>query len=259
MPILCVLPPVLLYGLATLLAWLDGWRFLPRGRRWAFGAFLCGLGFHTVYLVFALVAGGSLAMTQRQTAVGLFTWTCAMAFALLARNIRWQYLGIIFFPLLFLLLGQLFLGTPTMQIAMRAHELWLLPVHLLFAMTALAVLLCSVVNGSLLLWGEHRLKSRRPGAMVWRLPELPTIERALARLLLVGFILLTGTLATGVGLRLDGMAGLTDHRWWALAAWIIYGVVLQARLARGWGRWWLPLSFVGFAVILLSFIEVHRV
>lgn len=258
MPTICLLPTVLCYGIATLLAWIDGWRFLPPIRRIAFWVFLLGLGLHTVYLLFALFPDGTFALTQRYQAVTLLAWTCAVAYAVLSRNTRWQYLGILFFPLLFLLLGQVFLGTPTMRIVLRSHEAVLLPFHLFFAMVALAVFLLSTLSGSLLLWSESRLKSRRPGTVALRMPGLPMIERALARLLFIGFAVLTITLATGVGLRLDGMESLTGHRWWALGAWVIYGVVLQARMVRGWGRWWLPLSFVGFAVIILSFLEVHN-
>ncbi len=257
MPTICLIPTVILYGIATILAWIDGWRARPVVRRNAFRIFLAGLALHTIYLPFSLFSHGGIAIGSRHATVGLLAWSAAIGYAVLARNIRWQYLGIVFFPLLFLLQIQIAVTAPDSAVAMTTPGAWLLPTHLIFAMIALAIFLLSVVSGIVMMWGERRLKSRRPGLMALRMPDIPMLERVLARLLFIGFAILTLTLATGMGLRLDGVTSSGGHLWWALGTWTMYGIVLQARISRGWGRAWLPLSFIGFAVILLSFLEVH--
>ncbi|MBI2343262.1 MAG: cytochrome c biogenesis protein CcsA [Deltaproteobacteria bacterium] len=261
MPTICILPGLVLYGVATLLGWVHEFGLWPTGRPWGVRLFWTGFLLQTIYLPFAIFWAGAPYFAHRGITIGVLAWGCAAAYAVLLRHPRWQALGSIFFPLIFLLLLLSMMESAPFRGAMHAETTAILPIHLALAMSAMALYVISFLCGVVYLWSERRLKSRRPAARWLRIPSLPVLEGTLGRLLTIGYVILTLTLITGMLLSVvfPGAGSAMGHRWWALGAWVIYGVVLQRRLTRGWRRRWIPLSLAGFAVILFSFLEVHGI
>jgi ABC-type uncharacterized transport system permease subunit len=257
----CATPSLFFYFCASSLILFDAWRDHPLRRQWAGRAFLAGFAFHSLYIPSAIYLSGPPYLAGRQLTMGLLAWAVAIIYLVMARQERWRQLANYFVPLIFLLHLQSLLwdssfGSTALQGPWRA----VLSVHLAIAVAAVAILLSSFINGLILLWGERRLKSRGSKAAALRLPTLPSLERSLNRLLFVGFVALTLTLATGmlVGAGSANGAQFQAHSWWALGAWVIYAVVLQRRRQYGHrNRSWVILSLVGFAVITLTFLEVH--
>jgi ABC-type uncharacterized transport system permease subunit len=85
------------------------------------------------------------------------------------------------------------------------------------------------------------------------------LESVLSALVSAGWILLTVVLASGIMMMASkGSIQLGGHWWSAVAAWVIYAVVLHSRLWQGArGRRGMLLSLVGFAAIVLTFLEAH--
>lgn len=258
----CVIPNLLLYGAAAILSVLEYWSTRPVVRTWAYRLFLCGVAVHSAYLVSFFFWVGFPFVPARGIVMGLLTWTCAVVYAVLARDTRWRYLSGCFLPLIFLLFLQSVARGPEYAIVHRMlPSAWAVSLHLGVATIAVALCLVSGVIGLILLQSARQIKSRRPGRLWLVLPSLPTLERTLATLLMAGFLALTLTLATGVILTAwspDLQSAPWLHKLTSLVAWGIYGVVLQTRwFSGGMGRKGVILSCLGCAVVLFSFLEVH--
>jgi len=100
--------------------------------------------------------------------------------------------------------------------------------------------------------------ARLERAVLSQLPPLLTMERLLFRLLTVGFVLLTLTVATGVVFSetLFGRPLTLDHKVvFSLIAWAIFGGLLIGRAVWGWrGRVALRWTLTGFAMMFLSYV-----
>jgi len=96
-------------------------------------------------------------------------------------------------------------------------------------------------------------------ATFWNsLPPLLTMEKLLFRMLLVGFVLLTLTVGSGVFFSeaLFGKPLTIDHKTlFAFASWGIFATLLIGRHAWGWrGKRALRLTLVGFALLVLAYV-----
>ena len=121
-------------------------------------------------------------------------------------------------------------------------------------MAALHALLMTLV--------ERRLHGQRRAVTLQgplgALPPLLSMEKLLFRLIAVGFVLLTLTLATGViySETLFGQAMRFSHKtFFAVASWIIFAALLAGRHFYGWrGRIALRWTLAGFLSLLLAYV-----
>jgi ABC-type uncharacterized transport system permease subunit len=107
--------------------------------------------------------------------------------------------------------------------------------------------------------------------MLASLPPLMTMERILFRMIGLGFVLLTLTVASGAlfSESLFGQPLRADQKTiFTLIAWVVFGALLVGRLARGWrGRLALSWTLSGFAMLLIAYagsrfvleVILHRV
>jgi len=136
--------------------------------------------------------------------------------------------------------------------------------HLLAGTLAYGVLMLAALDAVLMAAAERALHAGGGtgrslfGRWVDDLPPLLTLERILFRLILIGFALLTLTVLSGVlfAEATFGRPFRLDHKTvFALAAWVLFGVLLAGRRLRGWrGRTALRLTTAGFAVLLLAYV-----
>ena len=130
--------------------------------------------------------------------------------------------------------------------------------HFLAAMLAYSLFTLSALHAIFMGFTERALHQRSLTRSLTSLPPLMTMESLLFRMLLIGFILLTLTLGSGVlfSEQLFGKALSLDHKTlFAFAAWVIFAILLVGRHVRGWrGRTALRWTLSGFAVLLLAYI-----
>lgn len=134
--------------------------------------------------------------------------------------------------------------------AFRAHLTISLAAFSLFTIASLQALMLSVL--------ERRLRQGPLPVFLQSLPPLLTLERLLFRIIAVGFVLLTLTLASGMlfSEELFGQPLRFTHKVvFAMAAWLIFAALLAGRSIYGWrGRVALRWTLAGFMALVLAYI-----
>lgn len=172
---------------------------------------------------------------------------------------RLHVLGMVMLPLaLILLLFSGWMPPETVEMSSRLSQpvLWL---HIVVSTLGVGSLFLTFTFSIIYLIQEKTLKEKRPSRFFLPLPSLTACDQVLYRSLKLGFALLT------VGLVLAAIWSANEretYQVWqsqreilALASWVIFGVVLYARLVSGWrGRKMALLSIAGFVAVMLRII-----
>jgi ABC-type uncharacterized transport system permease subunit len=130
--------------------------------------------------------------------------------------------------------------------------------HFLAAMLAYSLLTLSALHAIFMGFTESALHKRSLRRSLTSLPPLLAMESLLFRMLLVGFVLLTLTVGSGVlfSEALFGKALTIDHKTlFAFASWGIFATLLIGRHAWGWrGKRALRWTLAGFALLVLAYV-----
>lgn len=148
------------------------------------------------------------------------------------------------------------------------HKSILFPWHVAISMLAYSTLTIAAFHAVLMALQESRLHTRRSlpdagndawyAAAIDRLPALLTMEKMLFRLIVIGFVLLSLTVLSGIifSEQLFGKPLKWDHKTvFTLLSWIVFGVLLAGRYWRGWrGKTALSFTLTGFVTLLLAYV-----
>ncbi|MBE0612627.1 MAG: cytochrome c biogenesis protein CcsA [Burkholderiales bacterium] len=146
----------------------------------------------------------------------------------------------------------------TQAFAFRIHLMVAMLAYSLFTIAALHATLMTVLERRL-----HRGKISGPSgeslAGPWAsLPPLMTLEALLFRIITLGFVLLSLTLASGFVFseELFGQAARFNHKTvFGVISWLIFAALLIGRYGWGWrGRTALRWTLAGFAALLLAYV-----
>jgi ABC-type uncharacterized transport system permease subunit len=102
---------------------------------------------------------------------------------------------------------------------------------------------------------DAALRRREPAAWLAALPPVESLERALFTVLATGMAALTVAIAAGLLFVTDLFAQHLVHKTvLALAAWLIFAVLLIGRWRRGWrGRKAARYTFAGFGLLAVAY------
>ena len=123
--------------------------------------------------------------------------------------------------------------------------------HAAFSVLSFGAFALAGLAGGMYLWQERQLKTHRLRSGFFQLPPMGDLGRVNARLLTVGFVLLSLGLLAGFNM---GAPNTLPHLVWAVVVWGLYAFLVQAR----WGAWRLgprrvaSLSVMAFTVALLT-------
>lgn len=145
--------------------------------------------------------------------------------------------------------------TNTHLLAFKTHLLIALAAYSLFTIASLHVLLMAAM--------ERRLHSGTLPAFLQSLPPLLTMESLLFRIISVGFVLLTLTLASGIVFseELFGTPLPFTHKTvFGILSWVIFAALLSGRMLYGWrGRVAMRWTLAGFLALVLAYIGSRMV
>jgi len=130
--------------------------------------------------------------------------------------------------------------------------------HIAVALLGYALLMVAALQALLLTGLEKRLHRGLPVGSGGATPPLLTLERYLFRLVLVGFVLLTLTVGSGVlfSEEIFGRPLTLNHKTlFSVLAWLTFGALLAGRWRFGWrGRKALHWILAGTAFLLLAYV-----
>lgn len=135
--------------------------------------------------------------------------------------------------------------------------------HIAIAILAYSTLTIAAFHAVLMALQESRLHTRSAsagwlGGALDQLPALLTMEKLLFRVIGIGFILLTLTVASGIlfSEQLFGVAVKWDHKSvFAILSWMLFAALLAGRRWRGWrGKTALRFTLAGFATLVLAYV-----
>ena len=248
------------YAAATILAFIS--ILLRRKVVFTLAPVFAGVGFlaHLVAFAGSLWSPAGLAGFGIDQVINLLSLIAVGIY--LYGYIRYQMhvLGIVMLPLA-LVLYEIsgWMPLEAVELASRYSQplLWS---HIVVSTLGVGALFLTFTFSVMYLIQERALKEkRRPARFFLSLPSLTACDRVLYVSLIIGFAFLT----VGLALAAVWSANVreTFHVWQsqreilALVSWVIFGVVLYARLVSGWrGRKMALLAIAGFAAVMMRII-----
>ena len=188
----------------------------------------------------------------------VFSLVCLMTvlvylFAALTGNV--VNLGLFVMPvgLLGFVVGKFLPGSHYLVSDMHQVQWW----HMGLALLAFGFLCIAAAQAVLLFIQDRHLHSHRPGSLLPALAPIQTMERNLFRLILIGVVLLTANLVTGMGFQwVEGGRPLefNHHILLSIIAWSAFVALLVGHKIYGWrgavaARW----TMAAFGILLLAY------
>jgi cytochrome c-type biogenesis protein CcsB len=223
---------------------------------------LAAIGFviHTICIIYRYVDAGHIPITNAHEATSFFAWCIVLIFFVLQMRYRIVLLSSFVMPIVFILmLLSSILPREIKPLSPVLQSYWL-GIHTVFAFLGNAAFALAFGIGVMYLVQEHYVKSKNLGGLFERLPSLQILDEINYRLIKMGFPLFTLAIITGA-LWAESAWG-SYWNWdarevWSLITWLIYAIVIHARLVAGWrGKRAAVLSIVGFLTILIAFFGI---
>ncbi|MBI2088998.1 MAG: cytochrome c biogenesis protein CcsA [Deltaproteobacteria bacterium] len=220
---------------------------------------LAGFFVHSSALGIHFFQAGYPAVTQFREALSFYSWLMVGIYLVVQIKYRLNVLGCFIAPLAFLMsLAAFAFGTGSEEIPPALKTYWL-PLHVTLAFLGNAVFALAFGVSLMYLLQEYQLKSKRVPRLYERFPSLETLDRLNYLFLVWGFPLMTLGIVTG-----SMWAGIHWGKYWSwdprqissAITWLLYGTLLQGRIAAGWrGKKAALLTIIGFAVVLGYFLS----
>lgn len=222
-----------------------------------------GFALHSLSIIYRYFTAGHLPITNPHEATSFFAWCIVLIFFLLHFRYKIGLLSSFVMPIIFLMmLVASFLSRDIKPLSPVLQSYWL-GIHTVFAFLGNAAFAMAFGIGIMYLIQEHYVKSKRLGGLYERLPSLQTLDEINYRLITLGFPLLTLAIITGSLWAENAWGRLWNwdpRETWSLITWLIYAIVLHARLVAGWrGRRAAILSIIGFLTIIIAFFGIKLI
>ena len=130
-----------------------------------------------------------------------------------------------------------------------------LETHILLSIISYSILSIAAVQSILLYMQDYHLHNKQPGGFITALPSLETMEILLFKMIGLGFILLTVSLASGIPYLEDiQQQHLTHKIILSCIAWVVFAVLLLGRWKFGWrGQIAIRWTIGGFVLLMLAY------
>lgn len=194
------------------------------------------------------------------TAASLITWVLAIVFLTTVFMAPVINLGTFVLPIAALAVLAAWWWPANEEIRPQSTTFGL---HLAISVLAYAFLALAMFQAILLWIQERQLRTRHPARLLTLLPPMQTMENLLLQLIVVGYILLSITLVTGVffSKQIFGAPLVFNHHTvLSVLAWAIFGTFLIGHWRLGWrGRSAVRWTIGGFVVLGLAYFGTQFV
>ncbi|MCE5194048.1 MAG: c-type cytochrome biogenesis protein CcsB [Nitrospiraceae bacterium] len=252
---------LIFYLAATIISALELFKSTKITSRLMFMSAVIGFAFHTINIISRYIDAGHIPISNFHEATSFFSWCTIFFFIILEIKYKVGLLGSFIMPIGFLLmLASSMLPKEIIPLSPVLQH-YLLGIHTVLAFMGNASFAMAFGIGIMYLVQEHYVKSKHPSGLFQRLPSLQILDEINHKLITIGFPLLTLAIITGAIWAQKAWGSY--WRWddprqvWSLATWLIYAIILHARLLAGWrGRRASILSIIGFITIIIAFFGV---
>lgn len=186
-------------------------------------------------------------------AISLVSWLVALIVLLSSLLRPLENLLLILFPAAGLaILLELFI--PDERILSESLSMGL-RIHILLSICAYSLLMISAVQAIMLAVQEKLIKEKRAAIIMNTLPPLQIMEALLIQIIIIGFFMLSLSLASGTMFIDDIFAQHLVHKTiLSMMAWVIYAILLWGRWSAGWrGKQIIRWALGGFTALLLAY------
>lgn len=214
-------------------------------------AILTGFLCQTAFLYLRGETLGRCPLTNRFEVLIFLSWSLVLFYLLIGPAYRLSLLGAFTSPLVFLFQsGALLLVADTPSKPKLAPNSWL-ELHAAISVVAYGAFALACVAGVMYLAQERQLKTHHIHSIFYHLPPIRDLAVANARLIIVGFALLTVGLAAGF--KLGSVFTHSPLTAWSVVVWLLYGVLAaMGGLRRISPRRVAWLSVAAFGAVLLT-------
>ncbi|MEW6408732.1 MAG: c-type cytochrome biogenesis protein CcsB [Nitrospirota bacterium] len=218
---------------------------------------------HTAAIVTRYIEAGHIPITNLHEATSFFSWSIVFVFLIIETRYRIGLLGPFILPVAFIFMFSSSMLPKEIKPLLPALESFWLGIHVVFAFLGDASFAIAFSVGIMYLLQERQLKRKKIGSLFKRMPSLEVLDEINYRVISIGFPLLTIGIITG-SIWADTAWG-SYWNWdpkevWSLITWIIYALIIHARLRAGWrGRKAAILSIIGFMSVLFTFLGVNLI
>ncbi len=220
-----------------------------RPARFNLAAMIVGFLFTCVFLGVRGNEVGSCPITNLFEVLVFLSWSIVLIYLVVGPAYRLSLMGAFTAPLVLtiLLLASLAPADTSSRIAF--NNAWV-EFHAALSIIAYGAFALGAIAGVMYLVQESQLKRHTANELFYNLPPITDLSRVNARLLFVGFLLLTVAFAAGLVANLP-VANLKSAT--SLVIWAVYGLILLARRANRLApRRTAALSVAVFAVALVT-------
>ena len=247
------------FGVAAWLAWLV--RATPARVRAARWSMIAGAILHAGALVEGATLVSQTGAWRAGYVLSLLAFLTVLGYLLFDRRGSSPVVGAFVAPVaLSLLLPGHLVASSARVVPPRIAQSIALFVHVAASALGTAALALGLGLAVLYLAGEKQAKSRRPGRLFSRLTSLHAIDRGGYHCAVWGFIFLSLANVTGAVVSSEATGSvlpLGAKQIFAVLAWALLAVTLQARLVSGWrGRRSAVLVLVGSALVAAVYVAL---
>ncbi|MEE8319506.1 MAG: c-type cytochrome biogenesis protein CcsB [bacterium] len=219
-------------------------------------------GLQVAFFAARFSRGGIPLATNMYESLVFFSWCLVTTYLLMTKKYPAPVVGAFVIPIASILMAASAMlpnkGIVALPPALKSY--WL-PFHVTFSFMGDAMFAIACAAGVMYLIQEKQLKSKKPGALYYRLPSLDVLDQINYRALTVGFPLLTLGIITGsiwAQYAWGAYWSWDPKETWSLITWLIYAALLHARFTAGWrGRRAAYISIIGFMAVLFTFLGVN--
>jgi ABC-type uncharacterized transport system permease subunit len=210
-------------------------------------------GLHLAFVLHFSAAFRVCPMKTMSLAMSLGMVVTCVAYLLVPRRLRADALGVFVVPVaLGLLMASRFLGVPDVPLTLSNK---LLPLHITSNVLGDGCFILASGAAAIYLLQERQLKAKRSASVFGKVPPLDTLDTAIHRFLLIGFVFITVGAVTGtvwVSKLTMGTPVEVARVMLGYATWFLFSTVLLLRSTLGWrGRRAAWGTLAGFALSML--------
>lgn len=217
-----------------------------------------GLAVHGAALLGQVVEQGGMPVGMSQ-GLSLLAFLLLSIFLAIDLIYRRAVIGAFVMPLALAVLLPAFIVPSPEGALPEAVRRPLLPLHVSIAILGVATFAVAAGVGLMYVVMERQVKLKHFGLLFSRLPPLQLLDELNRWLVLLGFIALSITLATGAFFDTSGGSWEWDGKRLAtMIGWGVFAALLTARFYAGWrGKRVALATMAGFAILLVSFFSSY--